>query len=697
MSATPIAVPVQVFWTVTASGQSATVTPATPLQVAVAQVHLGLRGGQGVQGLKGDQGDTGDVTPQALAARDIAVAAAAAAANTAADQVAAHSQSLLQGSGAALGVQPPGLLAERRTLESKIGDLQSTPMDFDATGDGVADDTVAVQRWAASGKKLKGWGGRTYAVSATITLEPNTNLVSAGPHEGLVALAGFVGSYVLANTPGSLIEIGAPNAATVVGGYLLSFAAAPAAAAGDELCIYDSRDGSYLADRPYYRAGEWLQVAKVDGNTLVLPSGLYGAYTPDAAIKLYKFLPDRSSFEGVFSVGGVPTYGRVRLSLLSGAGIGLVSTNAWDSCLSLDRCTDVRISGRSRIRNAGNGGNDYGIVIGNSGRIDIEEGARVYGRRHAVTTGGSNVLCCVPCQDVTVRGATLNNDPLSLVAAADFHGNTRSSHYIGCKSTGANLSGQNTSFVDGVLYGTHQGWFGYVSELRGGTVRFARNRCIGTVNPAALSRGLFDVQGTDNVVDAVTVVVEDNVIEQTDSSTATELVLVRNVGKAVAYSAKVTGNRLKAPSRLACALDLGATAGGTVHADSRVEIDRNDGLGVGCALMAVDATAIRYHGTAKLRLQAQQKVLDVVSDGAALEFTSAQWTFDYGYPRQPTMQVTISPPNTIAIAAEIPAAQPTAYAQRATSLGAWGGVRTATALPNGTSLRLNLQAVVAEF
>jgi hypothetical protein len=84
MSATPIAVPVQVLWTVTASGQSATVTPATPLQVAVAQVHLGLRGGQGVQGLqgpKGDQGDegpkgdTGDVTPELTAARDAAQAA----------------------------------------------------------------------------------------------------------------------------------------------------------------------------------------------------------------------------------------------------------------------------------------------------------------------------------------------------------------------------------------------------------------------------------------------------------------------------------------------------------------------------------------------------------------------------------------------------------------------------------------------
>jgi len=81
MSATPISVPVSVIWTVRSTGQSAEATPATPLQVSVAQVHIGLKGAQGLQGLqglqgykgdKGDKGDTGDVTPAAEAARDAA-------------------------------------------------------------------------------------------------------------------------------------------------------------------------------------------------------------------------------------------------------------------------------------------------------------------------------------------------------------------------------------------------------------------------------------------------------------------------------------------------------------------------------------------------------------------------------------------------------------------------------------------------
>lgn len=81
MSATPISVPVSVIWTVRSTGQSAEATPATPLQVSVAQVHIGLKGAQGLQGLqglqgykgdKGDKGDIGDVTPAAEAARNAA-------------------------------------------------------------------------------------------------------------------------------------------------------------------------------------------------------------------------------------------------------------------------------------------------------------------------------------------------------------------------------------------------------------------------------------------------------------------------------------------------------------------------------------------------------------------------------------------------------------------------------------------------
>lgn len=75
------AVPIEVTFTVTTSGNPATVETAAPVTVQAAVVHIGLKGERGLQGLKGDKGDkglkgdTGDVTPEAAAARDEALAA----------------------------------------------------------------------------------------------------------------------------------------------------------------------------------------------------------------------------------------------------------------------------------------------------------------------------------------------------------------------------------------------------------------------------------------------------------------------------------------------------------------------------------------------------------------------------------------------------------------------------------------------
>lgn len=101
MSATPIAVPVQVLWTVASSGQSATVTPATPLQVAVAQVHVGMRG---TKGDKGDKGDVGDVTPLLAS-----LAEQATEAKTAAEVAAQDAEAAAEAAAAILAQNPDSM------------------------------------------------------------------------------------------------------------------------------------------------------------------------------------------------------------------------------------------------------------------------------------------------------------------------------------------------------------------------------------------------------------------------------------------------------------------------------------------------------------------------------------------------------------------------------------------------------------
>lgn len=148
---TPLPIPVSVVWTVVASGQPNTVTPADPVEVAVAQVHLGLRGetglrgveGVGLKGDKGDKGDTGDVTPEAEKARDEAQTARSAAADSAdiaANQAAFATTSKTQAE------------AARDAAFVNANVYASTSAGLAAVADGVqfqvvADDGLSSQRW----------------------------------------------------------------------------------------------------------------------------------------------------------------------------------------------------------------------------------------------------------------------------------------------------------------------------------------------------------------------------------------------------------------------------------------------------------------------------------------------------------------------------------------------------------------------
>lgn len=148
---TPLPIPVSVVWTVVASGQPNTVTPADPVEVAVAQVHLGLRGetglrgveGVGLKGDKGDKGDTGDVTPEAEKARDEAQTARSAAADSAdiaANQAAFATTSKTQAE------------AARDAAFVNANVYASTAAGLAAVADGmqfqvVSADGLSIQRW----------------------------------------------------------------------------------------------------------------------------------------------------------------------------------------------------------------------------------------------------------------------------------------------------------------------------------------------------------------------------------------------------------------------------------------------------------------------------------------------------------------------------------------------------------------------
>lgn len=154
---------------------------------------------------------------------------------------------------------------------------------FGARGNGVADDTVPINR-ASAAANARGGGDvffppGTYLYSAELHLYDKVTFTGSGLGVTTLTTVGFAG------TAGSAF----PNSASIYGagsytslGTLASDVAQGATtmalsvdhsadlSPGDYIFVYDSTDYSFSPERPYYRQGEFAQVRSVSGVTVTL-------------------------------------------------------------------------------------------------------------------------------------------------------------------------------------------------------------------------------------------------------------------------------------------------------------------------------------------------------------------------------------------------------------------------------------------
>ena len=184
----------------------------------------------------------------------------------------------LAGSGGSslVGFLQDGTGASARTVQAKLRDVVSVK-DFGAVGDGVTDDTAAIQ--AALDKSLNVFiPSGIYKITDTIFIQSGGRLTGAGRSRVTIDASSaepsaFHGQQVVHIGVGSAsvnyASLPGLGAEVRRGDTVVTFTSAHGLAKGDVFCVVDPTESSLSGYRTYYKKGQIHQVDSVESTTVV--------------------------------------------------------------------------------------------------------------------------------------------------------------------------------------------------------------------------------------------------------------------------------------------------------------------------------------------------------------------------------------------------------------------------------------------
>ena len=308
---------------------------------------------------------------------------------------------------------------------------------FGAKGDGIVDDTVAIQKALNSSRHVIIPSGTYKAISA-ITIPKNTNIQGVGNPTidfSSNTLAWLqtedVGITQLPNISVNLVECDRE----------ITFSDNHNLKVGDLIVIYNPTDYSWSPARAYYRKGEKVKVAEILSPTKILTqSPVYDNYTT-TSVNLYKYNElNQCSIEGINIICKPSTtevgYGLQLNRVVDGSIKNVSIKGASYTCLNLSQCFDVSITGCTIEEDFANvAGGEYGIVIGNSQNIFVSH-CYLSAASHSIAVGGGGSdIGDVVNYNILVSDCTITTS--GLLNAADMHENTAYSGYDRCIINGS--------------------------------------------------------------------------------------------------------------------------------------------------------------------------------------------------------------------------------------------------------------------
>lgn len=337
--------------------------------------------------------------------------------------------------------------------------VMPTDAPFLAKGDGITDDSVALQAWldylVASGN-LGFLPPKTFLSTAKLTTGGSVNIMGCGRNVSNIRFTGTTGTLEISTgddpTPLPNISIDITPASNTI-----TFVSAHGLTAGDVFTVMDSADYSWSPYRTYYRLGEMFEVESVVSTTEVLVSGNPAVTIPVGVnIVCYKM----PSMRGVClrNLGiereGNTILGALKVRMAQGVLLDNIRVLG-DSYfgVSLESCYAAHIT-NSDIRALGSvAGLNYGVIVSNGKGVVISN-SFLHGTRAGFDFGGSDDLWDVLNMDMSITNSVLKTSLVAAGKGLGGHGNHTGLLVSNSTIYGAYLSGENTK-IDHCLIKAH--------------------------------------------------------------------------------------------------------------------------------------------------------------------------------------------------------------------------------------------------
>ncbi|MCT5234018.1 hypothetical protein LZL25_10610 [Pseudomonas aeruginosa] len=451
------------------------------------------------------------------------------------------------------------------------------------------------------------------------------------------SLADGPGSCML--TQGELVQIGDLSVSVVKGARTLTFATAPDLAPGDVVIVYNPTNGSWLADRDPYRAGEMWKVHSVSGSTVTIYGNSSSVY-PFSEVDVYRMRGVRVSVDQMhFSPSD--TYSIAPFKVVFGDGVKVSNYYASDvtlyTGLEVERCFDVSINAVSSPNRSPAVNDEHGITISNCHNFSVY-GGYAAATRHAVALGGMDAVCCVPNRNGLIYGMHIEGiDIDSDIGAGGMHGNADKITYDNCEFwNGVILQGRDATVRNSTIYGVSSvsGEALYGTEVYGGTYTIENNRFISYGKGASF--GIIHISPGTSQREALLIIARNNTFELPNATGSTKVLFLRGRNSPLPCSVNIDGMHVHmAPVAMQCFL----------FADDQVAATLNSNYLIIDGVYGPSGTYLLYptskNAAIPTRQMHQSGAVNVTTTASATVAAPAQ-TIRYPYSKIPNVSVQVS-------------------------------------------------------